>query len=157
MLFPRIGAAWDADTLNAVMVHEISHVARRDALTERVALPSHDFLVDPLSWWLRHRLAQELAEEASDQAARGSRPASMEILLEVFGFEFGDTQRIWNGRVAMAQAEARGETSGTHSAGEDGRDQENQGYARGGGGVVFGDSGFSPMQPRRMGNKCVER
>ena len=107
VLFPADWRSWDADTLDAVMVHEISHVARRDALTERVALLHRTiFWFSPLSWWLRHRLA-ELAEEASDQAAlaAGAEPTKYaEILLGFFEDLNSVTQRAeWQG-VAMAQA-----------------------------------------------------
>ena len=107
VLFPADWRSWDVDTLDAVMVHEISHVARRDALTERVALLHRTiFWFSPLSWWLRHRLA-ELAEEASDQAAlaAGAEPTKYaEILLGFFEDLNSVTQRAeWQG-VAMAQA-----------------------------------------------------
>ncbi len=107
VLFPADWRSWDADTLDAVMVHEISHVARRDALTERLALLHRTiFWFSPLSWWLRHRLA-ELAEEASDQAAlaAGAEPTKYaEILLGFFEDLNSVTQRAeWQG-VAMAQA-----------------------------------------------------
>lgn len=107
VLFPADWRAWDADTLDAVMVHEISHVGRRDALTERLALLHRTiFWFSPLSWWLRHRLA-ELEEEASDQAAlaAGAEPTKYaEILLGFFEDLNSVTQRAeWQG-VAMAQA-----------------------------------------------------
>jgi beta-lactamase regulating signal transducer with metallopeptidase domain len=107
VLFPGDWRAWDADTLDAVMVHEISHVGRRDALTERLALLHRTiFWFSPLSWWLRHRLA-ELAEEASDQAAlaAGAEPTKYaEILLGFFEDLNSVAQRVeWQG-VAMAQA-----------------------------------------------------
>jgi len=107
VLFPADWRSWDTDTLDAVMVHEISHVARRDALTERLALLHRTiFWFSPLSWWLRHRLA-ELAEEASDQAAlaAGAEPTKYaEILLGFFEDLNSVTHRAeWQG-VAMAQA-----------------------------------------------------
>jgi beta-lactamase regulating signal transducer with metallopeptidase domain len=107
VLFPADWRAWDADTLDAVMVHEISHVGRRDALIERLALLHRTiFWFSPLSWWLRHRLA-ELAEEASDQAAlaAGAEPTKYaEILLGFFEDLNSVAQRAeWQG-VAMAQA-----------------------------------------------------
>jgi beta-lactamase regulating signal transducer with metallopeptidase domain len=107
VLFPADWRSWDTDTLDAVMVHEISHVARRDALTERLALLHRTiFWFSPLSWWLRHRLS-ELAEEASDQAAlaAGAEPTKYaEILLGFFEDLNSVTHRAeWQG-VAMAQA-----------------------------------------------------
>jgi beta-lactamase regulating signal transducer with metallopeptidase domain len=107
VLFPGDWRTWDADTLDAVIVHEISHVARRDALTERLALIHRIiFWFSPLAWWLRRCLA-DLAEEASDQAAlaAGAEPAKYaEILLGFFNDLSSVSHRAeWQG-VAMAQA-----------------------------------------------------
>jgi beta-lactamase regulating signal transducer with metallopeptidase domain len=107
VLFPADWRTWDAGTLDAVLAHEISHVARRDALTERLALIHRIvFWFSPLSWWLRRCLA-DLAEEASDQAAlaAGTEPVKYaEILLGFFNDLNAVSQRAeWQG-VAMAQA-----------------------------------------------------
>jgi beta-lactamase regulating signal transducer with metallopeptidase domain len=107
IIFPADWRTWDADMLEAVIVHEMSHVARRDALTERLALIHRIiFWFSPLAWWLRRRLA-DLAEEASDQAAlaAGTEPAKYaEILLGFFNDLSSVSQRAeWQG-VAMAQA-----------------------------------------------------
>jgi beta-lactamase regulating signal transducer with metallopeptidase domain len=107
VLFPGDWRTWDADTLNAVIVHEMSHVARRDALTERLALIHRIvFWFSPLAWWLRRHLA-DLAEEASDQAAlaAGAEPTKYaEILLGFFNDLSSVSHRAeWQG-VAMAQA-----------------------------------------------------
>jgi beta-lactamase regulating signal transducer with metallopeptidase domain len=107
VLFPGDWRTWDADTLDAVIAHEMSHVARRDALTERLALIHRIiFWFSPLSWWLRRCLA-DLAEEASDQAAlaAGAEPTKYaEILLGFFNDLNSVSHRAeWQG-VAMAQA-----------------------------------------------------
>jgi beta-lactamase regulating signal transducer with metallopeptidase domain len=107
VLLPADWRAWDAEKLDAVLAHEISHVARRDALTERLALLHRGiFWFSPLAWWLPRCLA-DLAEEASDEAAlaTGTEPTKYaEILL---GF-LEDLNAVscrahWQG-VAMAQA-----------------------------------------------------
>ena len=55
--------------LDAVIAHEVSHVVRRDALTQRLSLLHRAiFWFSPLAWWLDRHLA-ELAEQASDEAA----------------------------------------------------------------------------------------
>ncbi len=60
---------WDTDELAAVLAHEVSHVARRDALAQRLALIHRAvFWFSPLGWWLERHLA-ELSEQASDEAA----------------------------------------------------------------------------------------
>ncbi len=69
ILLPSGWRDWDQGELDAVISHEISHVARRDASVDRLALLHRAlFWFSPLSWYLTRCLA-ELAEEASDEAA----------------------------------------------------------------------------------------
>lgn len=69
ILFPSTWRDWDADTLAAVLAHEVSHAARHDGLVRCGALIHRAvFWFSPLSWWLEHRIA-ELSEQASDEAA----------------------------------------------------------------------------------------
>jgi beta-lactamase regulating signal transducer with metallopeptidase domain len=73
ILLPATWREWEPAELDAVLAHEVSHVARRDALTERLSLLHRAiFWFSPLSWWLDRRLA-ELGEEASDDAALAAR------------------------------------------------------------------------------------
>ncbi len=107
VLLPADWRDWDAQTLDAVMAHELSHVARSDALTERLALVHRIFFwFSPLAWWLPRQLA-DLAEEASDQAAlaAGTEPSKYaEILLGFLNdLSLGSKRVNWQG-VAMAQA-----------------------------------------------------
>ncbi|HEY0702862.1 MAG TPA: M56 family metallopeptidase [Candidatus Acidoferrales bacterium] len=107
VLLPAEWREWDEQTLNAVMTHELSHVARGDALTERLALVHRIFFwFSPLAWWLPRHLA-DLAEEASDQAAiaAGTEPSKYaEILLGFLNdLSFASKRVNWQG-VAMAQA-----------------------------------------------------
>jgi len=69
ILLPSDWREWDAAKLDAVLAHEFSHVARRDALTQRMSLLYRSiFWFNPLAWWMNRHLAA-LAEEASDEAA----------------------------------------------------------------------------------------
>jgi hypothetical protein len=69
ILLPEDWRAWTQEKLEAVLAHEISHVARRDALTQLLSLLHRAvFWFSPLAWWLDHQLT-ELAEQASDEAA----------------------------------------------------------------------------------------
>jgi bla regulator protein blaR1 len=107
VLLPADWRSWDAEKLDAVMAHEISHVARRDALTERLALLHRSvFWFSPLAWWLPRCLA-DLAEEASDEAAlaTGTEPTKYaEVLLGFLeDLNSASCRAHWQG-VAMAQA-----------------------------------------------------
>jgi TonB family protein len=87
LVLPDDWREWSAERLDAVLIHELAHVARRDALTQRMTLFYRAmFWFSPLSWWLHRRISQ-LAEQASDEAAlhAGIAPVSYaETLLECF-------------------------------------------------------------------------
>jgi len=107
ILFPAEWRAWAASELEAVLVHEASHVARRDALVQRLALIHRAlFWFSPLAWWLDRHLA-DLAEHASDEAALASgadRTRYAETLLGFFAALEGAQQRVWWHGVSMAKA-----------------------------------------------------
>jgi beta-lactamase regulating signal transducer with metallopeptidase domain len=105
ILLPAGWRDWDDVELDAVMAHEVSHVARHDALTQRLSLLHRAaFWFSPLSWWLDRRIA-ELAEEASDEAALvhgADRTRYAETLLNFFSvLESAPGRMHWQG-VSMA-------------------------------------------------------
>jgi beta-lactamase regulating signal transducer with metallopeptidase domain len=105
ILLPAAWRDWDDAELDAVMAHEISHVKRGDALTQRLSLLHRAaFWFSPLSWWLDRRIA-ELAEEASDEAALAhgaDRTRYAETLLNFFSELDSSSRRMrWQG-VSMA-------------------------------------------------------
>ncbi len=107
ILLPTTWHAWDNAKLDAVITHELSHVARRDALTQRISLLHRAiFCFSPLAWWLDRRLA-DLAEQASDEAALFGgvdRKQYARILLEFFEALHAAPGRVrWLG-VSMAKA-----------------------------------------------------
>ncbi len=107
ILLPSGWRDWDEGELDAVIAHEISHVARRDALVDRLALLHRAlFWFSPLSWYLTGALA-ELAEEASDEAALAAgadRTRYAETLLGFFSELEAAPGRVWWQGVAMAKA-----------------------------------------------------
>ena len=87
ILLPSAWRSWDEAKLSAVMMHELSHLRRRDPLTRVLSLLYRAvFWFNPVSWWLERHLA-ELAEQASDQEAirSGSEPAYYaEVVMSFF-------------------------------------------------------------------------
>jgi beta-lactamase regulating signal transducer with metallopeptidase domain/phage shock protein A len=107
ILFPAEWRDWDPGELEAVLAHEISHVARRDALVQRLALIHRAvFWFSPLAWWLDRHLA-DLSEQASDEAALengADRTRYAETLLGFFATLEAAPQRVWWQGVSMAKA-----------------------------------------------------
>jgi beta-lactamase regulating signal transducer with metallopeptidase domain len=69
VVLPDDWRAWPAEQLDAVLAHEVSHVARPGRV-DATSCPriSRDLWFSPLSWWL-HRQLGRLAELASDESA----------------------------------------------------------------------------------------
>jgi bla regulator protein BlaR1 len=107
ILLPADGRVWEQDELSAVLLHEVSHVARRDALSQRLALIHRAiFWFSPLAWWLERHLA-DLSEQASDEAALAGGVDRTRYAEALLGF-FADLEvvpaRVWWQGVSMAQA-----------------------------------------------------
>jgi hypothetical protein len=96
---------WDEPALAAVIAHEMSHIARRDALTQRLALAHRAiFWFSPLAWWLNRTLV-DAAEEASDEAALAAgadRAFYAETLLGFFAALSKNSGRVYWQGVSMA-------------------------------------------------------
>ena len=107
ILLPTGWREWDDAKLDAVVAHEVSHVARRDALTQRLSLLHRAiFWFSPLAWWLDRHLAN-LAEQASDEAALScgaDRKRYATTLLEFFEALQSAPGRVWWQGVSMAKA-----------------------------------------------------
>ncbi len=107
ILLPAAWREWDEAKLNAVVAHEVSHIARRDAFTQRLSLLHRAiFWFSPLAWWLDRHLAN-LAEQASDEAALScgaDRTRYATTLLEFFEALQAAPGRVWWQGVSMAKA-----------------------------------------------------
>jgi beta-lactamase regulating signal transducer with metallopeptidase domain/predicted nucleic acid-binding Zn-ribbon protein len=105
ILLPTYWRKWDEATLRAVVAHEISHIARRDALTQRLALVHRAiFWFSPLAWWLTRALA-DAAEEVSDEAALiagADRAFYAETLIGFFAALSQNSRRVYWQGVSMA-------------------------------------------------------
>lgn len=68
VLVPQAWRTWSRAGRDAVLVHELSHVARHDLLVAFVArLNRAVFWFHPIAWWLERRIAAA-AEQACDEA-----------------------------------------------------------------------------------------
>jgi beta-lactamase regulating signal transducer with metallopeptidase domain len=107
ILLPSNWREWNIAKLEAVLAHELSHVARHDALTQRLShLHRTIFWFSPLAWFLDRRLA-DLAEQASDEAALScgtDRKHYAGILLDFFEALHTAPGRVWWQGVSMAKA-----------------------------------------------------
>jgi beta-lactamase regulating signal transducer with metallopeptidase domain len=107
ILLPANWREWDDAKLQAVVAHEMSHVARRDALTQYLSLLHRAiFWFSPLAWWLDRHVA-ELAEQASDEAALSCGADSGDYAKALLGFFeslHAAPGRVWWQGVAMAKA-----------------------------------------------------
>ncbi|MGH9864110.1 MAG: M56 family metallopeptidase, partial [Candidatus Acidiferrales bacterium] len=125
ILLPTDWRKWDEAKLDAIVAHEVSHVARRDALTQRLSLIHRAiFWFSPLAWWMDRQIT-ELAEEASDEAALAGGADQARYAETLLGFfaelEAAPGRIHWEG-ISMAngcRAERRVERilswKGTHS------------------------------------------
>lgn len=111
ILLPAGWRTWRQDKLEAVLAHELSHVARRDALTQLLSLLYRAiFWFSPLSWWLDRQLS-ELAEQASDEAAlAGGADSTLyaETLLGFFAEMRSAPRRIHWQALSMASGAGAG-------------------------------------------------
>ncbi len=106
ILLPTGWQEWDDAKLDAVIAHEVSHLVRRDALTQHLSLWHRAiFWFSPLAWWLDRHLAA-LAEQAADEAALLSGADRNHYAKTLLGFfeALHAAPRVWWQGVAMAKA-----------------------------------------------------
>ncbi len=69
---PNLCAPWRALELQAVLLHELAHIRRRDTLADAVVVKAGViFFYQPLLWWLRRKVRLYREYVADQQAAMG--------------------------------------------------------------------------------------
>ncbi len=86
VLLPRASEEWTDERIRMVLLHEVSHIQRLDALTQSLAqIACALFWINPLAWWGAAQMRAE-RERACDDCvlARGERPSTYaEHLLDI--------------------------------------------------------------------------
>jgi beta-lactamase regulating signal transducer with metallopeptidase domain len=111
VLLPKDATAWPRDRLDAVLRHELAHVARRDSLTQALAMiVCALYWPNPLVWFGARRLRRE-AEMAADDAAllSGIRPSTYASALLRIANDFNsrDVSHVPLAMAAPSALEAR--------------------------------------------------
>jgi beta-lactamase regulating signal transducer with metallopeptidase domain len=97
VMVPADADAWDQDRRQAVLLHELAHIARRDCLTQMLgAIACAVYWVHPAVWYIARRLRIEREVACDDRvlAAGAHAPNYAEHLLEL--------AYAWSGRRAPA-------------------------------------------------------
>jgi hypothetical protein len=85
VVLPSEWREWEAAKVGAVLVHELSHVRRRDPAIQLLSAAHRAILwFSPASWWMHDRIVR-LAEDASDDAVMAVTPDRVsyaEVLLQ---------------------------------------------------------------------------
>ena len=106
ILLPQNWQDWNDAKLEAVVIHELSHIRQRDPVIQVLALLHRAvFWFSPLAWWLNWALA-DLAEQTSDEAALNNGADHVEYARTLLTFveELQATgARVWWQGVAMAK------------------------------------------------------
>lgn len=78
ILLPRLAADWNEERLRVVLLHELAHIQRHDALTQTIAqFACALFWFNPLAWWGAHRLRVERERACDDYVlSRGTRASA---------------------------------------------------------------------------------
>jgi beta-lactamase regulating signal transducer with metallopeptidase domain len=106
VILPVAWRTWDAAKLDAVLIHERTHVRRADwAIAALAAVNRCIFWFHPLAWWLEARL-RTLAEEACDDASlaqTASRKIYAQTLIDMAAALRGTNHRVAWHALAMAK------------------------------------------------------
>jgi TonB family protein len=107
ILLPEGWDTWPPEKLDAVLVHERTHVRRADwAIAVMAGVNRCVFWFHPLAWWIARRLTV-LAEQACDDASLSqvsSRECYAQVLVEMAAAVRSRGGRVAWGAMAMAKA-----------------------------------------------------
>ncbi len=107
ILLPPDWLTWQPEKLRDVIIHESTHVRRRDYAVMLLAeLNRCLYWFHPLAWWLRAQLAilaEQTCDDAAIEAAQGDRPRYARHLLEVAQSAAVLKGRLAQSGIAMAQ------------------------------------------------------
>jgi beta-lactamase regulating signal transducer with metallopeptidase domain len=104
IVLPAEGLAWPAARLEAVLLHELAHVARRDCLTQLVAgLARAVHWFNPLVWVAARQMRVE-RELACDDVALQSGARASDYAQELLGLARVHRAPAWTAMAAVAMA-----------------------------------------------------
>jgi TonB family protein len=110
ILLPAEWHTWNPEKLDAVLVHERTHIGRADwSISALAAVNRCVFWFHPLAWWIEAHL-RTLAEEACDDAslAHVARESYAQVLIDMAAAVRGTKHRVAWEAMAMAKgAEVR--------------------------------------------------
>jgi beta-lactamase regulating signal transducer with metallopeptidase domain len=110
VLLPAGAEDWTAERQRMVLLHELAHVARRDCLTQVVALAACAFYwFNPLVWFAARRLRVEREQACDDRVLSvGTKPSDYAFhLLEIARSMQEENDRAafeWSPRISVAMA-----------------------------------------------------
>jgi beta-lactamase regulating signal transducer with metallopeptidase domain len=110
VLLPAGAAEWTAERQRMVLLHELAHVARRDCLTQVVALAACAFYwFNPLVWFAARRLRVEREQACDDRVVSlGTKPSDYAYhLLEIARSMQEENDRAvfeWSPKISVAMA-----------------------------------------------------
>jgi beta-lactamase regulating signal transducer with metallopeptidase domain len=104
ILIPAIAETWTGDRRRAVILHELAHIARRDCLTQTLAVIACTlYWFHPAVWWATRRLRIERELACDDRViAAGTQPREYAGHLLEIAYSFGD-HRVSATAVSMAR------------------------------------------------------
>jgi beta-lactamase regulating signal transducer with metallopeptidase domain len=104
ILLPNDADAWPAERRNAVLMHELAHVARGDYVTQLAAtIACAIYWFHPLVWVAARRLRGESELACDDRVLAGGTPAS-EYALQLLAVARGARALRFGGSVAVGMA-----------------------------------------------------